>query len=303
MATTQVADARPVGLAPTMAPPTVVPVTTSSPGLLVDSATAIAGQMQSTIDLAAPGSQVGIEVVDTTTGAEIAGIGTDQQFYTASVVKLLIALDALDAAAARPDPAAQPDAAAPPLDSAAPQSDPTIADQVREMLTTSDDGIADELWVAQGGVDIVTRMAEKIGLPGTVPPEDPGQWGETRTTPKDVAAIYRYIIESVPEPERRMIMDALEHVTEISADGTDQLFGIPDALLPGVAWAVKPGWMALNSSTTLNTTGLIAARKGEPLRYIVVVLTAQPADIGWTAGGAALTAGVSVLRTALGLER
>ncbi|WP_019930531.1 serine hydrolase [Nocardia sp. BMG111209] len=280
-------------LAPAMAPPTVAPVTTSSPGLLVDSATAIAGQMQSAIDLTAPGSQVGIEVVDTTTGAEIAGVDTDQQFYTASVVKLLIALDALE----RADPAPLPP------DAAAAQADPPIADQVREMLTTSDDGIADELWVSDGGVDIVTRMAQKIGLPGTVPPDDPGQWGETRTTPKDVAAIYRYITATAPQPERQVIMDALEHVTEISADGTDQLFGIPAALLPGVAWAVKPGWMALNSSTTLNTTGLIAGRRGEPLRYIVVVLTTQPADIGWTAGGDALTAGVTVLRTALGLER
>ncbi|MCX4097018.1 serine hydrolase [Nocardia sp. alder85J] len=268
-----------------MAPPTVVPVTTSSPGLLIDSATAVAGQMQSAIDLAAPGSQVGIEVVDTSTGAELASLDPDQQFYTASVVKLLIALDAME----RHDPAS-------------PQADPEVTQQVRDMLTASDDGIADELWVADGGVDIVTRMAQQIGLPGTVPPDDPGQWGETRTTPRDVVAIYRYIDSTAPEAERQVIMDALEHVNEISADGTDQFFGIP-AALPGVAWAVKPGWMALNSSTTLNSTGLIAARPGEPLRYIVVVLTSQPADIGWNAGGAALTSGVSVLRTVLGLDR
>ncbi|MEU6581798.1 D-alanyl-D-alanine carboxypeptidase [Nocardia sp. NPDC046763] len=48
---------------------------------------ALAEQMQSAIQDASPGTEVGIEVVDATTGAVIADLNADQQFYTASVVK------------------------------------------------------------------------------------------------------------------------------------------------------------------------------------------------------------------------
>ncbi|MFE2996138.1 hypothetical protein ACFXG4_14105 [Nocardia sp. NPDC059246] len=58
--------------------------------------------------------------------------------------------------------------------------------------------------------------------------------------------------------------------------------------------------MTLDTSTTMNTTGLVGSDPGQPLRYTVVVLTSQPAGVSWTAGGAALTAGVGVLRSVIG---
>ncbi|MFI5777565.1 serine hydrolase [Nocardia sp. NPDC051570] len=240
---------------------------------------ALAQQMRAAIENVSPGTNPGIEVVDTATGTELASLNADSQFYTASVVKLLIAIDAADGQGGDPDPA--------------------TAGQIRQMLSASDDSVADVLWDADGGDAIIDRMTALIGLPGTQPPDDPDQWGETRTTPRDIVTIYHYLTTAAPQPERDLVLGALGSINEVAADGTDQYFGIP-AALPGTDWAVKPGWMSLDSSTTLNTTGLVGST-AEPLRYAVVILTSQPAGISWTTGGAALTAGVGVLRTTLGL--
>jgi hypothetical protein len=231
--------------------------------------------MQSAIAAASPGSQAGIDVVDTATGAQIAELDSGRQFYTASVVKLLIALDRLN--------------------SQGWQADPATTGQIEQMLSTSNDDIASSLWDADGGSAIVTRMAGLMGLSGTRPPGDPNHWGETLTTANDVVAIYRYLGTSVPEPARGVIMNGLQGAQRTAADGTYQYFGIPDGLA-GADWAIKQGWMSLGTSTTMDTTGLVGSAPGQPMHDIVVVLSSQPANISWTAGGNALTAGVRVLR-------
>lgn len=276
-----VANARSLGVDHAMVPPRVSPDDPTSPELLTDSATAIAERMQSAIELFAPGAQMAIDVVDNNTGAELASHEVDQQFYTASVVKLLIALDTLERQDWQPNPA--------------------TAEQIRQMLSASDDTIADTLWVAGGANTIIGRMVDTVGLTGTQPPDDPSQWGETRTTARDVVAVYHYLNTMTPEPARNTILEALSQVSETAADGTNQYFGIP-AAMPGVSWAVKPGWMTVNSTTTLNTTGMIAGGPGDPLRYTVVVLSSLPGTIDWAAGGMALTAGVAALHSVLPLS-
>ncbi|MFB7717023.1 hypothetical protein [Nocardia sp. NPDC056100] len=258
--------------------PVETPVQVAPPTTPQQTPAMIAQQMQTAIQAASPGSTVGIDVVDIGSGAVLADLNADQQFYTASVVKLLIALDELK--------------------SQNWQADSDTAAELTQMLATSDDDIADTLWDADGGGDIVTRMADLIGLPGTQAPEDNAQWGETLTTPQDVVKLLDYLNDTVPLPARTLILSAMRGATQISADGTDQYFGIPDGLT-GDAWAVKQGWMSLDDSTTLDTTGLVAATPGGPLRYAVVVLTTQPADMSWSAAGAALTAGVTLLRTVI----
>ncbi|MFE3025244.1 serine hydrolase [Nocardia tengchongensis] len=242
------------------------------------SATAIAQQMQTAIQAASPGTTVGIDVVDTTTGTAVASLNADQQFYTASVVKLLIALDTLG------NPGTQ--------------ADPDTVAKVTQMLSASDDDIADQLWVAGGNNAIIDRMVAAIGLNATTAPEDTAQWGETLTTPRDVVSIFHYITTQAPAATRDLILGALHNTAQTAADGTDQFFGIPDAL-SGANWAVKQGWMDLDSSTTLDTTGLVGAAADQPYRYAVVVLSTQPAGTSWSAAGAALTAGVTLLHTAL----
>ncbi|MFJ4649963.1 hypothetical protein ACIP5Y_01675 [Nocardia sp. NPDC088792] len=248
-----------------------------SPGQAQVSAATLAQQMQGAIQAISPGTTAGIDVVDMRTGDTVADLNSGQQFYTASVVKLLIAIDALKSQNWQPDPG--------------------TSGQIQQMLSTSDDDIADDLWVQNGSDDIVNRMIGLIGLSGTTAPGDDGEWGETLTTPRDVVTIYQYIENSVPEPSRDLIMNALRGATATAADGTNQYFGIPDAF-PGYTWAVKQGWMDMDASTTLDTTGLVGP-SFDPLRYAVVVLSTQPAGTNWTVGGAALTAGVALLHVVM----
>lgn len=233
---------------------------------------ALAQRMRAAVQSVEPRAETGIEVVDIESGALVAAVNDDKRFYTASVVKLLIALDALG------DDVGQQDSSA-----------------VQRMLSASDDSIASRLWGAAGGTEIITRMSGKIGLTATSASSQSGQWGETLTTARDVMAIYRYLVNEAPLPARDLILDALGQAAEIAADGVDQYFGIPDAMR-GCEWAVKQGWMWVGSSLTLNTTGLA----GPDLRYAVVLLSSQPA-VSISSGGAALTAGIGVLREAMGL--
>jgi hypothetical protein len=237
----------------------------------VVSASALAEQVRTAVQNAEPGSQVGVDVVDNTTGQAIASLNANQQFYTASVVKLLIALDAFHTANWQPDA--------------------NTTQQVTQMLSYSDDDIADDLWDYNGGNNIVARMINLIGLHQTTQSSDDTEWGETLMSPADAVTVYHYLTTQVPEPARDIIVNALKNAAQTATDGTNQYFGIPDGL-PGDTWAIKQGWMSLDSSTTMNTTGLV----GSNMQYTVVVMSSQPAGIDWSTGGNALTAGVGVLR-------
>jgi hypothetical protein len=216
-----------------------------------DDSTVAAGAWQA-IRATLPDSRVGFEVFDRTSGTVLASQGADQQFAAMSVVKLLVALDLL-AEGGSPDPVTQ--------------------QELRQMLASSDDQIADGLWTEGGGGAIVSRVAARLGLTGTQPPEDPGQWGDTQITPGDLVTVYRYIAEHLPAPDRDLVLGALAAAPRTAADGFDQYFGIPDGM-PNTGWAIKQGWGTSGSDAVMNSTGLV----GPDLRYVVVVLVSAPAN-------------------------
>jgi hypothetical protein len=226
-----------------------------------------ADQVAQAVRLVAPGASVGLEVYDRDEPGPVLESDPDRQFPSASVVKLLIALDALNRSGASP-----------------PQD---LRDRIQQMLSNSDDNIASALWEANGGPAIVTRTAGLLGLTGTQPPEDPGQWGNTAITASDMVTTYRYISDKLPDPGRSLILDALTNAHQQAADGSDQYFGIPDGL-PGVPRAIKQGWMNDSDATILHTTGLV----GDHSRYVVVLLTSTPTDSSPTQ---AITAGAAAL--------
>jgi hypothetical protein len=215
-----------------------------------------------------PRARVGLEVLDRDTGTVLARLNTQQQFPSMSLVKLLIALHALGRG-----PRIPPDAA--------------TQGQLHRMLAASDDTIADALWQTEGGPALVRTMATLLGLSGTQPPGDPGEWGDTLVTPHDLVTVYRYITDRLPAPDRALILDALTHVPEIAADGTDQYFGIPHGL-PHAAWAIKQGWGSSGPDAVMGSTGLVGSR------YIVVLLASAPLS-SYAALPAALTAAARTL--------
>jgi len=246
----------------TPAPETAAPATSATPAPKPESKTdpAPARVEAATLDKLVPGGEVSAVVFDRQDGKAIVSVHGDRGYTSASLVKLLIALSALD------------------------QGGP-VAD-VQRMLARSDDDLASRFWSAYGGPAIVTRWATKLGLTGTRPPAEAGRWGDTRITAADVVKIYQYLLTK----KSTAILNALRDATERGSDGFRQYFGIPDAAA-GQPWAVKQGWSCCRPTRMLHTSGVV----GEDSRYIVAVLTEHPARVDYATGSKRVTEIVSTL--------
>ncbi|WP_414720069.1 hypothetical protein [Streptomyces sp.] len=171
----------------------------------------------------------GIAVFDRLTGRFTESLQADRAFRSASVVKLLLALDFLWNRGP---------------DYELPQAD---RDRLEAMLSRSDDAAAHHYWSTGGGSAVVSRMVPRLGLTGTAPPPAgyPGYWGYTATTAADTVRVYRYLLDTAPAPVRDLVMGALHRSERCAADGFDQGFGLPSAFDgPG---AVKQGWSGFAS--------------------------------------------------------
>lgn len=244
------------------------PIAAAAPA--VDQASTVAATAQQAMQAVLPNAQNGFEVFDLQTGAVLTSHNAGQQFAAMSVVKLLIALDVL----------AQNNWETP---------DGATQQEMQQMLADSDDEIANRFWTAGSGPAIVTRMVGQLGLTGTQPPDDPGEWGDTLITPQDMVTVYRYITEQLPSADRDLFLGALADAPKIAADGFNQYFGIPDGM-PHTNWAIKQGWGTSGSQAVMGSTGLV----GTDLRYVVVVLASAPAD-SYSMVPAVVTAGAGAL--------
>ncbi|MCR6489313.1 hypothetical protein M8542_41505 [Amycolatopsis sp. OK19-0408] len=268
-------SATPVVASAPSAPPspedTAVSPVASTSAVPYPDLSSVASDVAAAVTAASRGTSVGFVLYDRESGKELASLDAGRQYYTASVVKLLIAIDEVhdDTTGAW----ALPDADA-------------VAD-LTDMLEGSDDAIASELWERNGGNAIVTRTAALIGLTQTIPPADPTQWGMAKTTAADVVTTYQYLLDTVPDEVSAPLLAALGNARNPADDGWDQYFGIPDGL-PGRTFQIKQGWMILRNALVLNTTGVVGGR------YVVVLLTQQPL-VSSAAGRAAVTAGITTL--------
>jgi hypothetical protein len=246
------------------------PTPTSTSTVPYPDLSGVADGVADAVSAASRGTSVGFVLFDRESGKELASLDRDTAYYTASVVKLLIAIDEV-----RDDTGAW----------ALPDAD-TVED-LTDMLAGSNDGIASEFWERNGGNEIVTRTAALIGLTHTTPPTDPTQWGMAKTSAADVVATYEFLEDTVPDDVAQPILAALGGARNPADDGWDQYFGIPDGLA-GTSWQIKQGWMILRNALVLNTTGVVGGR------YVVVLLTQQPL-VSSAKGRAAVTAGIKTL--------
>ncbi|HEX7302723.1 serine hydrolase [Lentzea sp.] len=193
-------------------------------------------------DMAAAGgaSDVGIAVLDLESGQVVSEQG-DKPFYSASLSKLILAVDALQQQLSADD-----------------------QDLVHRALSVSDDNAMDVLWTRFDGMGAIGRVAAEAGLTGTHAPQDPSQWGEVVVTADDMVRLYHYILGS---PVRDAVVADLSSAQATAADGFDQAFG-----LLGVTGAyAKQGWMYyLPSEVYLHSAGVLDNR------YAVAVLTTNP---------------------------
>ncbi|MEU6487179.1 hypothetical protein [Streptomyces sp. NPDC046887] len=229
------------------------------------------------------GVTAGVAVFDRRTGAFTEQLNTSAQFRSASVVKLLIALDLLWGRS--PDALSAADRA-----------------RVDTMLRGSDDAAASAFWSANGGGAIVDRMVSRLGLTDTArpPATHPGYWGYTALSARDTVRIYRHLLDSAPAAVRDYLLGNLRQSTRCATDGYDQHFGIAGSFER--PWAVKQGWSGFSSGgctsaassatptqaphsaeaidlsrPALHTTGVVGA--GD--RTIVAVLTLHPSGTSY----------------------
>jgi len=137
--------------------------------LITAAATAALVLSTSPVSHAAPAPQAEVSadvtaafaVFDRTANRTTLSYNGHKRLRSASVVKLLIALDYFESRG--------PDVVVPPEDLA----------RLVPMLRSSDDYAASELWVLNGWEKIVERMVVKLGLEDTAPPVNVGFWGYT----------------------------------------------------------------------------------------------------------------------------
>ncbi|XVQ87870.1 hypothetical protein ACQP2K_10735 [Microbispora siamensis] len=231
------------------------------------------------------GVTAGYAVVDVTTGKTLASRQVHHRFRSASVVKILIAVDYLER-----------------HKGTIPAGDLAL---LTPMLRGSDDDAATALWRRGGQGEIVRRMARRIGLTETSPPPaaKPGFWGYTVISAADIALVYRYLLRRAEPRVRDFVLGNLRKASQCARDGFDQFFGIPRAVPR--PWAIKQGWSGYGSvppvkctraratsysigavtmggnpvdfgRPVLHTTGVIGDR------LIMVVLTLQPSGASFT---------------------
>jgi hypothetical protein len=252
------------------------------------------------------GVTAGIVIFDRQGGTFVVQQKASWRFRSASLVKLMIALDYFW----NKGPAyTVPTADKPKLD---------------VMLRSSDDTAATALWKANGSREVVIRMVQRLGLQDTAPPpvSQPGYWGYTAVSAGDLVRIYRYILDKAPAPVRDYIMGNLHASTKCGTDHYDQSFGIPSTFKK--PWAAKQGWSGFGdnpatpcnadaalmrgdngeagddvafvpvaadpnkpdmSGEVLHTTGTV----GDNDRYVVAVLTVHPNGTQFANAAAALT--------------
>ncbi|NUT98380.1 MAG: hypothetical protein HOY78_40860 [Saccharothrix sp.] len=185
---------------------------------------------------------LGLSVLDLETGGQ-SGSRADAPFRTASLSKLIIAVDVLSGG----------------------DVDDEDRDRLRRALSLSDDEAMNALWDVHDGMGAVERVSELVGLTSTHAPEDSSQWGDVVTSADDLVRLYRYVLTVLPEPERDFVVSALTSAPQTAADGFDQDFGL---LAPGLGAYAKQGWMwYYPADLYLHSAGVVAGR------YVVVLLT------------------------------
>ncbi|MGH3978109.1 MAG: serine hydrolase [Pseudonocardiaceae bacterium] len=255
-----------------------VPRTASSPGIPAPRAGLAAAATAAVDALAAgtPGLTVAVAVLDRATGETAAGSAAGAPLYSASLVKILVAVDVLQRR--RGGLAVHEDDIA----------------LIRRALGPSDDQAMNALWVRFDGYGAVGRVAGQLDLAETRVPQDPSQWGEAEMSASDVVRLYDHVLTGLPAADRELIMGAIGAAPPVATDGFDQTFGLLEPHGPPVT--SKQGWMCcLDGRITLHSAGTLDTER----RFVVALLSSQPRAAGYESARATLTAAADATRAAL----
>jgi hypothetical protein len=160
---------------------------------------------------------------------------------------------------------------------------------LRPMMTVSDNDAATALWHNLGGGGTVEATLRSMGLVATKP--DPaGAWGESRSTPKEVALLLAKLAngEILDPPSRNLALDLMSQVAP------DQTWGVTAGVLTDrlqqTLIAIKNGWYPAPDGWWVDSAGLILPGNDQPA-YTIAVLTQQQPSLEY---GVATIEGVAM---------
>ena len=214
---------------------------------------------------AASATQLGVAVLDRTTGELAGGDRGHERFYTASLAKLIVIVDVLDRR--RTEGLKVTDA------------DLKLFERA---LGPSDDSAMSALWEKFDGPGAPARVSARLGLEGTAAPKRFGQWGEVEVTAADYATLWKYVLDDMPAADRELLITDMAAAPSTAKDGFDQGFGLLSSEIrgDGAGAVAKQGWMCCFSGRYyLHSAGVL----GPENRFVVVLLTRQPRTKGWPA--------------------
>jgi hypothetical protein len=208
------------------------------------------------------GTQLGVAVLDRATGELAVGERGDEPFYTASLSKLVVAVDVLDRR--RFDGLTV--------------SDADLA-LLRRALSLSDDSAMSALWERFDGAGAAQRVSVRVGLQDTSAPKRFGQWGEMEVPPSDYVRLWGYVLDKMPTADRDLLVGDMAAAPPTAKDGFDQAFGLlSQDIRDDDETVAKQGWMCCFSGQYyLHSAGTVGADK----RFVVALMTREPRARGW----------------------
>ena len=167
---------------------------------------------------------------------------------------------------------------------------------MRAAVSRSDDDAMSTLWVRYDGDQLVTDIADELGLTGTAAPTVTGQWGQTTTTEADLATFLASMDDVLDSADRGMVLGWMQSATATAADGFDQAFGLfSEAVDADGSVAVKQGWMCcVDDQRQLHSIGVLADGT------VVVLLGNFPESTSWDEARTALDTAATAVVTAVG---
>jgi hypothetical protein len=203
---------------------------------------------------AAPG-RLGIVVRDRVTRAVWRAGSPDHPVWTASTIKLAMAVDLLERARA-----------------GSLRLDSTSRRQITDMLDFSSNAAANQLWRDHRLSTRLSHYQTAYGMTGLHFPTDVKYWGHMKCTTEDLATLMSYVLDHLAPADRDYVVEAMRTVDPIQQWG---VWSAGAALTPGVkgGWSIEPDpggehWVA-------NSVGFA----GPDGRYVVALMYQLPPGV------------------------
>ncbi|MGH3878222.1 MAG: serine hydrolase [Actinophytocola sp.] len=207
---------------------------------------------------AGPDMSLGVAVLDVHTGEPAVGRGGAQEFMSASLSKLIVAVDVLDRRRAEGRPL-----------------DPADLDLIDRALSASDDNAMNALWGRHDGAGAIGRVAGRLGLTAYLPPDSTETWGDTVVTATDMVTIYRYVLRGMAPQDRAVIVDALASPSTVAVDGFGQHYGLLHEGASPQRYA-KQAWVPYAPAGYLLHSAGVAYDGRTGHAYAIALLSIQP---------------------------